>query len=108
VSRGRPRRAGRIPFLAATAALAGCATTPQQTEGYVRIDGSEIAAGSAAEAQFETDRAVCLGEMSKAKLGGTVVPTGNPSIDDQAQAEREHDARQVMRGCMAQRGYRME
>jgi starvation-inducible outer membrane lipoprotein len=92
-------------LVAAVAAVSACATIPPGA-GYIHNDGSPIV-GDAQTAQFQTDRTICLGEMSKANLGGTVVSTDNPFIDAANDVQRERDAGNVMAGCMAQRGYKI-
>jgi hypothetical protein len=56
--------------------LASCVTAQQQSS-WLRADGR-----TGSPRQFETDRAICMGERQSAS-----------------------DADQVMRGCMAQRGW---
>ncbi len=58
--------------------LAGCVTAQQQQQSsWLRADGRTGSAG-----QFEADRAICMGERRSAS-----------------------EADQVMRGCMARRGW---
>jgi hypothetical protein len=75
--------------------------------GYLRIDGKEMIGDAKLSTDFATDKTVCLGEMSKANMGGTVVPTGNVFIDAGNSVQRQGDANNVMLGCMAQHGYKL-
>lgn len=93
------------PFLVLAAlGLFGCATAPQTI--YTSADGSRITTKQDVQA-FDTNRSICLGEMGKAKLGGTVVPTGNVFMDASNDVQRSQDANQVMLGCMAGHGYKL-
>ena len=94
-----------LPIVVLSAALGACQTTVPPESGYYRTDGTPLTPGSPAEQQFWSDRAVCLGEMSKAKMSGTVIDTGSPLIDATNNVQRQQDAGTVMLGCMAQKGY---
>lgn len=93
--------------------MAGCATLPPGTS-FVRIDGKPAPKGSPGQAQFQTDRTICIGEASKASLGGgqVVVETGDPIYDGisegLANGKRDRDVGAVFLGCMAGKGYRLD
>jgi hypothetical protein len=76
--------------------LGACATPSQQPQMlWHRTDGRSMQSDPALLKQGEIDRTVCDGERLK-------VLTANPqnNVDD-----RQNAAFEVMKGCMAQRGY---
>ena len=93
----------RLAILAMTGlTIAGCETTANHQFVYQRNDGKPVD-----HQAFVSDRTICLGEMSKAQMAGTVIATGNEFIDIANGVERNNQADAVMRGCMAQKGYRL-
>lgn len=75
------------------AGLSACSSMPQGN--YYRVsDGVRGDATPDVFAQFTQDKTVCQGETAKARMAM------NPEAWGQITAEE-----QVMRGCMAQRGY---
>lgn len=74
--------------------LAGCGPTKTT---YFRLDGRSVPPDPKLVQQFETDKAVCLGDAQKAWLaGGNAGPYRNQAAGD------------VFEGCMAGRGYRAQ
>jgi hypothetical protein len=85
-------------------ALASCAVQPPVKMVHIRVDGQSIRGNPALMQQFEIDRAVCEGEMTKANMGGTQFCRG--MLDCAVQGQQRAEGMQVVgRGCMAQRGY---
>jgi hypothetical protein len=85
-------------------ALAGCAVQPEVRMVNIRTDGQAIRGNPALIQQFEIDKAVCEGEMSKANLGGTQFCRG--VIDCAVQGQQRGQGLQVVgKGCMAEKGY---
>lgn len=71
---------------------------------WVRTDGQTVKDNPALASQFEVDKVVCEGEMSKANLSGTQFCRG--IIDCASQSVARSEAVMVVaKGCMAQRGY---
>ena len=84
--------------------LASCAVKPEVKMVNIRTDGQSIRGNPALVQQFEIDKAICEGEMSKANMGGTQFCRG--IIDCAAQSQQRGQGMQVVgRGCMAERGY---
>lgn len=83
-------------FAAVAALLAGCAPAPV----WGRIDGQVISTNPELLRQAETDRTICAGEEAKALL------SSGPSYSLAGAEARGLAADAVMRGCMAQRGYK--
>ena len=84
--------------------LAGCAGDAPQLVP-VRLDGQSIGGSPAMVQTYRTDRAICVGEAQKAKLSGSTFYGGSLSGAIVAGMESEDAARDVLEGCMAQRGY---
>ena len=97
----------RVIVLATCALLAACQTTSAPQMRYVRTDGKAVEPGSPLLEQFGTDRTICLGEMSKANMAGSVAPSGNVFIDVDHDVQRNQQADAVMAGCMAQHGWKL-
>ncbi len=85
-------------------ALSACAEGPRLVP--IRMDGQSIGSNPVLQQAFETDRTVCVGEARKASLSGTTFASGGIA-GAIAQAERDDAVRDVMAGCMAQKGYKM-
>lgn len=82
--------------------LAGCASGPAMV--YVRTDGRPIATPELNQ-QFEVDRTVCTGQRSGSAVSAPYDYSsglGNQIVNSM---ERSGNLDNVMRGCMAQRGY---
>ncbi|PTM41710.1 hypothetical protein [Bosea sp. 124] len=62
-------------------------------------------------AQFQQDDAICKGEVAKAKAIAAPIYMGRSLVDameaDMLEGQRNNALRQIMVGCMAQRGYSM-
>ena len=87
------------------ACLTGCNSIPPGM-GYAHNDGTLLT--SAADlAKFDTDRTICLGDMSKADMSGTVINTDNEIENAINHVSRKEEAGTVMLGCMAQHGYKV-
>jgi hypothetical protein len=84
----------------ACATLAGC--DPAPTWGWMRTDGQSMKNDPVLHQQFETDKLACIGEMQKAGLSGATSVAG---ASDTMQSIRRHEAMDVIRECMATRGY---
>lgn len=95
----------RFVLLGACAlALGSCAAKPQVEMVNIRTDGQEIRGNPALQAQFEIDKSICEGEMSKANMGGAQFCRG--IVDCAVQGQQRSDGMQVVgKGCMAERGY---
>lgn len=92
-------------LLMATAALAvaGC-VTQEIREAWVRTDGQRIGGNALLAQQLEVDKTVCQGEVGKASLSSNDTCSGLiPCM--QAREVYRRDTKQVLKGCMAQRGY---
>lgn len=84
--------------------LTSCAVKPEVKMVNIRTDGQSIRGNPALTQQFEIDKAICEGEVSKANLGGTQLCRG--IVDCAVQSEQRGQGLTVVgRGCMAQRGY---
>lgn len=84
--------------------LGSCVAKPQVEMVNIRTDGQEMRGNPALMAQFEIDKAVCEGEMSKANMGGTQLCRG--IVDCAVQGQQRSQGMQVVgKGCMAERGY---
>lgn len=97
-------RANWMAALGAGLMLCGCATQPPVRMVHIRTDGQSIRGNPALIQQFEIDRTICEGEMSKANMGGTQFCRGTLDCAIQAN-ERGMGMQAVGKGCMAQRGY---
>jgi len=91
-----------IPVTLVILGIVGCAQQP--TTIWLRTDGQSIRGNPVLAQAYETDGAICRGETQKANLSGVAVHGGG-FAGLAVQMERDNAARDVMRGCMAQRGY---
>ena len=75
---------------------------------FSRLDGRLDAA---ALAQFQQDDAICKGEVAKAQAMASPIYMGRSLADameaGMLEGQRNNALRQIMTGCMAQRGYSM-
>lgn len=96
----------RIVVFGTCLALGGCATTPVPVVGmdYIRADGRPMEGNPALTQQFSIDGDVCIGEVSKADMSGTILPLGGAAGVMQS-INRRNESGRVMIGCMADRGY---
>jgi hypothetical protein len=100
----------RSPLLLATAilALTLSACTTRSVMNFNRLDG-RVDAG--AIAQFQQDDAICKGEVAKAQAMAAPIYMGRSLADameaGMMEGQRNNALRQIMVGCMAQRGYAM-
>jgi Tfp pilus assembly protein PilV len=73
---------------------------------FNRFDGR---ADQAAAAQFQQDDAICKGEVAKAQAMAAPIYMGRSLADameaGMLEGQRNSTLRQIMVGCMAQRGY---
>lgn len=81
---------------------AGCAQ-PQLIA--IRMDGEPIAGDLVRTHAYEADRAICIGETQKANMSGVTYYGGGLGNAIAAEIDRREAAADVMRGCMAQKGY---
>jgi hypothetical protein len=83
-------------------AVVGCAQQPKTA--WLRTDGRVAANDPVMSRQFEVDRTVCSGDTGKAGLTAL-----NPGTSDRyngaVAVERGALSNNVMRGCMAEKGY---
>ncbi len=84
------------------------ACTTRTVMSFNRLDGRSDAM---ALAQFQQDDAICKGEAAKAQAVAAPIYMGR-SLADAMEAgvlegQRNNALRQIMVGCMAQRGYTM-
>jgi hypothetical protein len=103
----RPLR--RWPILGAlllTVSLPACTT--RTVMNFSRLDGRSDAT---ALAQFQQDDAICKGEAAKAQAVAAPIYMGHSLADameaGMLEGRRNNALRQIMVGCMAQRGYTM-
>jgi hypothetical protein len=91
--------------LAIAGLLSACAQHPKTV--WLRSDGRVAANDPLMSRQFEVDRAVCSGDTGKAGLVALnpMQATDGGGYNRAAGAERGALAGDVMRGCMAQKGY---
>jgi hypothetical protein len=102
---GRQMKRQFVCALVIASAVVGCA---QQTKTvWLRNDGRMAANDPVMSRQFEVDRAVCSGDTGKAGLVALnpIQATDGGGYNRAAGAERGALAGDVMRGCMAQKGY---
>ncbi|MFM9848908.1 MAG: hypothetical protein ACKVP3_17295 [Hyphomicrobiaceae bacterium] len=88
--------------LAISLMVTGCA---QQKLVAIRTDGQPMRGDIVLSHAYETDHAVCTGEMQKANMSGTVFHNGGLVNAIAVHAERKGQADDVMAGCLAQKGY---
>lgn len=103
-SKGRNRRIlGAMVLI-----LASSACTPRTVMNFNRLDGRT---DQAALAQFHQDDAICKGEVAKAQAMAAPIYMGRSLADameaGMLEGQRNNALRQIMVGCMAQRGYTM-
>jgi hypothetical protein len=90
----------------AGASVAGCATQPPVQMTWIRTDGKNMKGDPVLVQQFEVDRSVCVGDTSKAGLAGlNPVTPYKADYSGAVAAERTNLSANVMRGCMAEKGY---
>ena len=82
--------------------LVGCADPVQMA--LIRTDGQRITGDPQLAQKLETDRTICVGDAQKAMLSGITYARGTLA-GAFAQAERDQAGGDVMKGCMASRGY---
>jgi hypothetical protein len=82
--------------------LSGCG--PQQQFVYTKLDGAPVID----QVKFADDKTLCLAEMDKADVSGTVIPDRNVFIEAQNQAQRTGKLDRIMEACMLQKGYRLK
>lgn len=102
-------RRGRCILGAILLTLAIPACTSRTVMNFNRLDGRSDAA--AAAAQFQQDDAICKGEAAKAQAMAAPIYMGRSLADameaGMLEGQRNNALRQIMVGCMAQRGYSM-
>lgn len=88
---------GPLVFVLVLVLVLGACTTPSQQPQMLwhRIDGRSMQADPVLLKQGEVDRTACDGERQK-------VLTANPQNNGD---DRQNAAFEVMKGCMAKRGY---
>lgn len=103
------RNRRRWPILGAlllSASLPACTT--RTVMNFKRLDGRFDAS---AVAQFQQDDAICKGEAAKAQAVAAPIYMGRSLVDameaGMLEGQRNNALRQIMVGCMAQRGYTM-
>ncbi|MGO4676249.1 hypothetical protein AB4Z40_25410 [Bosea sp. 2YAB26] len=100
----------RSPLLIPTTilALTLSACTTRSVMNFNRFDGR---ADAGAAAQFQQDDAICKGEVAKAQAMAAPIYMGRSLADameaGMIEGQRNNALRQIMVGCMAQRGYAM-
>lgn len=87
--------------------LGGCAAEPQW--GWRRADGQSARNDPALHAQFESDKAACVGELQRSGLSGASGLSSSSGssygVSAGIQPMRREAAMEEIRDCMAQRGY---
>jgi hypothetical protein len=100
-----------IPLLLTTLVLAGCQTALQkeiQDNRFARADGRSIHSSPALLAQAQLDVDYCKGEANKAALSAApIYAQGIVGMiaADQVNQRRQEAVFDVMKGCMAGKGY---
>jgi hypothetical protein len=94
----------RALCLAGCVALTGCATAPPPPV-WMRLDGQSTLTNPVLGQQFKVDTTICAGDMQKANVSGTVVPTGSVFVDAMNDVKRSSAVGDVFKGCMAEKGY---
>lgn len=89
----------RFCTMALALALAGCATA-RTAPVWIRADGAAVD-----PQRLALDQTVCQGEMQRASMSGVQLDTGNPFTDGVNGANRYLAGQDVLKGCMAGRGY---
>lgn len=108
-ARAFDRSWSRQPILAAF--LLGTLASACTTRTIMRFDRLDGRADPAAVAQFQQDDAICKGEVAKAQAVAAPIYMGRSLADameaGMLEGQRNGALRQIMVGCMAQRGYSM-
>lgn len=103
------RQARLRPFIAAI--LLFGTITACTTRTIMRFDRLDGRADPAAHLQFQQDDAICKGEVAKAQAIAAPIYSGSGLAGameaGMLEGQRNQALRQIMVGCMAQRGYRM-
>lgn len=103
------RQARFRPFIAAV--LLFGPITACTTRTVMRFDRLDGRADPAAYLQFQQDDAICKGEVAKAQAIAAPIYSGNSMAGameaGMLEGQRNQALKQIMVGCMAQRGYRM-
>lgn len=103
------RQARLRPFIAAILLLG--TITACTTRTIMRFDRFDGRADSVARLQFQQDDAICKGEVAKAQAIAAPIYSGSGLAGameaGMLEGQRNQALRQIMVGCMAQRGYRM-
>ncbi|WP_376984672.1 hypothetical protein [Bosea sp. R86505] len=101
-----PRRWPILGALLLSLSLSACTT--RTVMSFNRLDGRSDAT---ALAQFQQDDAICKGEVAKAQAMAAPIYMGRSLADameaGRLEGQRNSALRQIMVGCMAQRGYTM-
>lgn len=97
------------PFIAAILLLSAIpACTTRTVMRFDRLDGRT---DPATYLQFQQDDAICKGEVAKAQAIAAPIYSGNSMAGameaGMLEGQRNQALRQIMVGCMAQRGYSM-
>jgi hypothetical protein len=82
------------------AMLIGCDSAPGV---WMRTDGQSTKGDPVLTKQFETDRTACIGQRQQAGLSGATAQAGGAG--GTLQSMRSSDATDIVRQCMAQKGY---
>jgi hypothetical protein len=103
------RAPGRWPIMGALLlSLSLPACTSRTMMSFNRLDGRSDAM---AQAQIQQDDAICKGEVAKAQAMAAPIYMGRSLADAMGagmlEGQRTNALRQIMVGCMAQRGYTM-
>jgi len=86
----------------AASLLSGCG--PQQQYVYTKLDHTPVVD----QVKFGDDKTLCLAEMNKADVSGTVVSSNNVFIDANNRVERAGRLDKIMEACMLGKGYRLK
>jgi hypothetical protein len=88
--------------------VGGCQSVPEDPEVWVRIDGQKGAGNPVLMQQYEVDSTICLGQTQQSAVGmapiyyqGVAGAIGASVI----QSQRNAALTDVVKGCMAQKGY---
>jgi hypothetical protein len=89
--------------LVIASAVIGCAQQPKTV--WLRTDGRVAANDPVMSRQFEVDSTVCSGDTGKAGLTALNPGSSDRNYNTAVARERGALSNNVMRGCMAEKGY---
>ena len=91
-----------------TLTLVGCQTASQESLIWVRTDGLRSADNPSFAAKHEVDKTICIGEVQKSAAGAPIIyyqGLAGAISASMIQNQQQRASLDIMKGCMAQRGY---